>query len=61
MKNRFQLITVYEDLATKSESTSDITAALNAAAIYQMDPDCIRLSIYDWQNKKDILTYEKPE
>ena len=60
MKNRFQLVTVYADLTTKSESTTDIQPALAAASIYMMDPDCIHLAIYDWIREDDVLTYDRP-
>ena len=60
MKNRFQIITVYEDCVSKTETVSDIQRALEAASIYWQDPDCIMIHIYDWEQQKDILTYEKP-
>ncbi len=61
MENRFQIITVYEDCASKTESVSDIQRALEAASIYWMDPDCLIITIYDFKTQSTILKYNKPE
>lgn len=56
---RYQLIVVWDDISSKTESCNDIVAVMNAAAIYMMDNTCIRVSIYDWQEKKDILDWNR--
>lgn len=56
---RYQLIVIWNDISSKTESCNDIVAAMNAAAIYMMDNTCIRVSIYDWQEKKDILDWNR--
>lgn len=61
MKNRFQIITVYEDCTSKTEGVSDIQRALEAASIYWMDPECLNVTIYDFKNESTILKYNKPE
>lgn len=61
MENRFQIITVYEDGASKTESVSDIQRALEAASIYWQDPECEMIQIYDWKKNINCLTYIKPE
>lgn len=54
---RYQMITVYEECTSKSEGTDDITAALNAAAIYLSDPDCIAIKIYDNARGEWVMDY----
>ena len=61
MENRFQIITVYEDGTSKTESTSDIQSALKAVSIYWQDPECEMIQIYDWKNNINCLTYIKPD
>ena len=61
MENRFQIVTVYEDGTSKTENTSDIQRALEAASIYLADPECEMINIYDRVKNINILTYIKPE
>lgn len=61
MKRRFQIITVYKDCSSKTETVSYIQGALAAASIYWTDPDCISVTIYDWSTREDVLNYTKPE
>ena len=61
MENRFQIITVYEDCTTKTESVSDIQRALEAASIYWADPDCKMINIYDWKKNLNCLIYIRPD
>lgn len=56
---RYQLIVVWDDISSKTESCDDIIAALNAATIYMMDPSCISTTIYDWKEQKDILHWNR--
>lgn len=60
MKNRFQIIVVYDDCTSKTETTPDIQRALNAVSIYWMDNDCSMIHIYDNLQNADILTYNRP-
>lgn len=60
MENRFQVITVYEDGASKSEHVSDIQNALTAVSIYWMDPDCEMIRIYDCKKNINVLDYVRP-
>lgn len=61
MENRFQIITVYEDGASKTENVSDIQRALEAASIYWADPECERVQIYDWKKNINCFTYIRPD
>lgn len=61
MENRFQIITVYEDCTSKTETVSDIHRALEAASIYWMDPECEMIKIYDWKKNVDCFTYIRPD
>lgn len=56
---RYQLIVVWDDISSKTESCDDIIAALNAATIYMMDHSCVQVSIYDWKELKDILNWNR--
>lgn len=54
MKN-YQLITVYSDLSCKTETTNDLPAILRAIAIYYEEPDFVSATVYDIDNKLDIV------
>ncbi len=54
---KYQLIRVYNDLASTTESSDSITTLLSAAAIYLEDPDCITVEIIDRINDKVILDF----
>lgn len=54
MKN-YQLITVYNDLSCKTETTNDIPAILRAIAIYYEEPDFVSATVYDFESKLDIV------
>ena len=54
MKN-YQLITVYSDLSCKTETTNDLPAILRAIAIYYEEPDFVSATVYDFDNKLDIV------
>lgn len=56
---RYQLIVVWDDISSKTESCNDIIAALNAATIYMMDTSCNHVSIYDWKKHKDVLDWNR--
>lgn len=60
MKNRFQIITVYNDNTSKSEHVSEIQSALTAVSIYWMDPDCEMIRIYDCEKNINVLDYIRP-
>ena len=53
----YQMITVYEDCASKTEGTDDIIAALTAATVYLEDPDCIAVKIYDNEKQEWVMDY----
>ena len=53
---RYQIIRVYSD-GCMTESTNDLIAAMQAAAIYMISPDLDHICIYDWEKATDILDY----
>ena len=55
---KYSITTVYSD-CMKVEHSNDIVKTLNAAAIYLMDPDCCAITIFDFENKNDILNFER--
>ena len=61
MENRFQIITFYEDGASKTENVSDIQRALEAASIYWADPECEMIEIHDLDKNIICLTYIRPD
>lgn len=60
MNNRYQIITVYDDMASKTETTTELMNALRAAAIYWEDASCISITIWDWEATRDVMHYERP-
>ena len=56
---RYQLIVLWDDISSKSESSNEITAVLNAATIYMMDASCISVAIYDWKEHKNVLDWNR--
>lgn len=69
MEKRFQIVSVFVsenivkggmDIETKSEYTSSLSAALSAVTIYAEDPSCDRITIYDWETRKEVLWYNAP-
>lgn len=53
---RYQIIRVYSD-GCMTESTNDLIAAMQSAAIYMGDRDLDHICIYDWEKETDILDY----
>lgn len=54
---KYQLIRVYNDFTSTTESSDSITTLLNAAAIYLEDTDCVIIKIIDRINNKIILDF----
>lgn len=58
LTKRYQMVTVYNDFSTKSESTNNLSSALGAAAVYMGGRDVIRISIYDWKTRKEVFDWD---
>lgn len=54
---KYKLLTIYDNITTKTEDTDDFRAALSAAAIYLDDRDVIGVKIWDIPTGKIILDY----
>lgn len=54
---KYTLLTIYDNITTKTEDTDDFRAALSAAGIYLADRDVIGVKIWDKQTGKIILDY----
>lgn len=61
MKNsipaRYQLITIYNDLWSKTEWHDNAAALISAASVYLLDRDCEGVMIWDFEEKEFILKY----
>lgn len=54
---KYQLIRVYNDFTSATESNDSITTLLNVAAIYLEDTDCVIIKIIDRINNKIVLDF----
>lgn len=56
---RYQLVIAWSDFSSKTESTNEIAAALQAVTIYIEDASCEFVQIYDWILKRDIFDWSR--
>ena len=54
---RYMIITVYNDLTVKTETTNNLQQALGAAAVYMDGNDTNRIEIIDNIKDKEILDW----
>ena len=54
---RYQLITIYSDVTSKSECHDNAAALISAASVYLLDRNCEGVMIWDFKKKEFILKY----
>ncbi len=55
----YQIIIMWDDCSSKTETTANFPSALACAAIYVEDPTCISVEIYDWNKHKLIMDWDR--
>lgn len=53
----YTIFTLYDDLASKTETAATISIALSTAAIYLEDNSCIDVKIWEKQSGNIIMDY----